>query len=108
MALRQPTLTTIDPTALSYILKHPDTFPKQASLRRQLARYMDPGLVVSEGPQHRRQRKMLSVSFSPPQIRRYHDSLAEVTAKLQTKLGEIVSEEAWKEVEMLEWCFRWR
>ena len=111
MALQNPTFTSIDPAALTFISKNPDIFPKQSSLRRQLARYMDEGLVVAEGIQHSRQRKALSSSFALNQIKRYHSQFMDVTQKLGTRLDDQFAEKGFQqriEVDILSWTLSWR
>ncbi|TYJ59084.1 hypothetical protein B9479_000073 [Cryptococcus floricola] len=60
---------TIDTTAISYVLSHPDLFPKPVHGRAILGDMLGNGLVVAEGSDHRKQRKALSPSFSPNSIK---------------------------------------
>lgn len=62
-------LFTTDTTALSYILNHSDVFQKPTSLRRALVELLGNGLLVSEGHEHKRQRKILQSAFNPANIR---------------------------------------
>ncbi|WVR08887.1 hypothetical protein IAU60_005946 [Kwoniella sp. DSM 27419] len=60
---------TSDPVALNYILGHSDLFPKPEQTRKGMADMLGNGVLVAEGPDHRRQRKVLNPSFSPAAIR---------------------------------------
>ncbi|ODO08887.1 hypothetical protein L198_00624 [Cryptococcus wingfieldii CBS 7118] len=59
---------TTDPTALNYIVSHPDFFPKPEYIRTEIASVGGVGLVVAEGDQHRKQRKVLNGCFTPAAI----------------------------------------
>ncbi|WVQ81330.1 hypothetical protein IAT38_003453 [Cryptococcus sp. DSM 104549] len=77
---------TADPVALSYILSHPDVFPKPAQARKGLREMLGNGLLVAEGDDHRKQRKALNPSFSPGAIRGmvpiFYDKAYELREKL--------------------------
>jgi hypothetical protein len=60
---------TADPVALSYILNHPDTFPKPELTRQQMEQFLGNGVLIAEGADHRRQRKILNPSFSQAAVR---------------------------------------
>lgn len=60
---------TADPVALSYILNHPDTFPKPELTRQQMEKFLGNGVLIAEGADHRRQRKILNPSFSQAAVR---------------------------------------
>jgi hypothetical protein len=60
---------TADPVALSYILSHPDTFPKPELTRQQMEQFLGNGVLIAEGADHRRQRKILNPSFSQAAVR---------------------------------------
>lgn len=85
MAFSQSALFTVDKAALSFILRSTDIFPKQKPLRRQLARYLDNGIVVAEGDVHRRQKKMLAPSFAPGMIKAYNGLFLDQSARLRDK-----------------------
>lgn len=108
--LGQTTLFTIDRAALEYVLRNTSIFPKQKPLRRQLARYLDNGVVVAEGEEHRRQRKMLQSSFAPAMIKEYHTIFAETSDRLKEKLLAQVSEADDESVvvDMLKHVMAWR
>ncbi|KAK4684235.1 hypothetical protein P7C73_g5960, partial [Tremellales sp. Uapishka_1] len=62
-------LYTTDPLALSYILQHSDVFTKPEQIRKGMTRWLGNGVLVAEGEDHRKQRKLLQPSFSPAAIR---------------------------------------
>lgn len=62
-------LTTTDPVALNYILNHDDQIPKPGITRTFLGNMLGNGVLVAQGADHRRQRRVLNPSFSPQSIR---------------------------------------
>ncbi|OCF32427.1 hypothetical protein I316_05853 [Kwoniella heveanensis BCC8398] len=60
---------TADPVALSYILGHGDLFPKPERTRKGMEDMLGNGVLVAEGHDHKRQRKVLNPSFSPAAVR---------------------------------------
>ena len=106
LALGKPALWTTDETALNYILRHPDLFPKQKPLRRQLARYLDEGLVVAEGPVHRRQRKQMMTGLSKEKIDGMADKILDVTEALAEKLRRDGSKK--EEIDAYKTLLDWR
>jgi cytochrome P450 len=83
---------TTDPTALSYILNHADVFPKSNQARRSLIDLLGNGLLVSEGHDHRRQRKILQSAFNPANIRGmipiFYDKAYELKDKMVTLIED--------------------
>ncbi|ORY33012.1 putative cytochrome P450 [Naematelia encephala] len=80
-------LLSIDPTAISYMLSHPDLFPKPERTRHEMAKILGEGVLIAEGDDHRRQRKLLNPSFSASAIRGmvpiFYDKAYELRDKLQ-------------------------
>ncbi|WWC98172.1 hypothetical protein V866_005063 [Kwoniella sp. B9012] len=64
-----PRFYTADPVALSYVLNHGDIFPKPPQTRKGMADMLGNGVLVAEGHDHKRQRKLLNPSFSPLAIK---------------------------------------
>ncbi|WVQ77158.1 hypothetical protein IAR50_006841 [Cryptococcus sp. DSM 104548] len=85
-----PTFQTSDPTALNYILTHPDLFPKPEYIRTEIASVGGVGLVVAEGEQHRKQRKVLNGCFTPAAIRGMVPTFYDKAYELRDKLLELV------------------
>ncbi|RXK38459.1 hypothetical protein M231_04224 [Tremella mesenterica] len=78
---------TADPLALSYILNHSDLFPKTGMARREMETILGRGVLIAEGEDHKRQRKVLNPSFSLTAVRGmlpiFYDSAYELRDKLQ-------------------------
>ncbi|KAF8319579.1 cytochrome-450 hydroxylase [Cantharellus anzutake] len=62
-------LLTLDPRAVHYILHNPQLYEKPTISRRYLAHLIGEGLLATEGPQHRQQRKVMNPAFSPSNLR---------------------------------------
>ncbi|KAG8961220.1 hypothetical protein FRC03_005650 [Tulasnella sp. 419] len=61
---------TFDPVAINYMLgRASDLYPKPWQSRRFISRLIGEGLFVSEGEEHRRQRKIISPAFSSQALR---------------------------------------
>ena len=78
---------TTDPTALSYILNHADVFPKPNQARRSLIDLLGNGLLVSEGHDHRRQRKILPANIRG-MIPIFYDKAYELKDKMVTLIED--------------------
>lgn len=55
--------------ALNHVIHHSDIYQKPEKLRTFLARVVGWGVLVTEGNQHRLQRKILNPAFGPGQVR---------------------------------------
>ncbi|KAG9003813.1 hypothetical protein FRB93_010829 [Tulasnella sp. JGI-2019a] len=60
---------TLDPKAIAHIVNHPYDYPKPTQYREFLEQYMGKGVLVAEGADHRRQRKIMNPCFGTAQIR---------------------------------------
>ncbi|KAI0364507.1 cytochrome P450 [Pilatotrama ljubarskyi] len=83
--MNSPTLFTLDPRAIHYVLTHSMDYRKPESARRSLAKLLGEGLVVVEGEQHRQQRRILNPAFGPVQIR----ALTDIFVRKATELGDV-------------------
>ncbi|VDB84027.1 unnamed protein product [Peniophora sp. CBMAI 1063] len=95
-------LVITDPSALADVLiKNVTTFPAiDISGSLDLMRYLfGPGLIASNGPEHRRQRKLLNPSFSSAQIKRLAPLVQDVAFQLRAALSEQVARDAHEERE---------
>ncbi|ODN79874.1 hypothetical protein L202_03767 [Cryptococcus amylolentus CBS 6039] len=82
---------TTDPTALNYIVSHPDLFPKPKYIWTEIASVGGgEGLVMAEGDQHRKQRKVLNGCFTPAAIAGMVPTFYDKAYELREKLLEIV------------------
>lgn len=83
---------TADPVALSYILQHADTFPKPDLTREQMETFLGNGVLIAEGADHRRQRKILNPSFSQAAVRDMVPIFLDKAYDLRDKLAEMVAD----------------
>lgn len=83
---------TVDPTALSYILQHADTFPKPDLTREQMETFLGNGVLIAEGADHRRQRKILNPSFSQAAVREMVPIFLDKAYDLKDKLQGMISD----------------
>ncbi|KAG8998614.1 hypothetical protein FRB90_012275, partial [Tulasnella sp. 427] len=64
-------LLTFDTRAINYILNQaPELYPKAWQSRRMLTRLLGEGVAVTEGEQHKRQRRVINPAFSAAALRR--------------------------------------
>jgi cytochrome P450 len=83
-----------DPTALSYILSHPDQFPKPDMARKQMTEILGNGVLIAEGADHRRQRKILNPSFSQAAVRDMTPIFYDKSYELKEKLLALIADES--------------
>ncbi|KAJ7494429.1 cytochrome P450 [Mycena galericulata] len=62
-------LYTTDTSALNHFLTNSNIYQKPESVRYNLARMLGAGVLVSEGDQHRQQRRIMNPAFGAPQVR---------------------------------------
>ena len=82
---------TADPIALSYILQHADTFPKPDLTREQMETFLGNGVLIAEGADHRRQRKILNPSFSQAAVREMVPMFLDKAYELKDTLNHMVT-----------------
>ncbi|ODO08024.1 hypothetical protein I350_03607 [Cryptococcus amylolentus CBS 6273] len=85
-----PRLLTIDPTVLSYVLYHPDLFPKCNATKRMLVDMVGKGLLVVEGEEHRKQRRALSACFTPNALKGMTSIFYDKAYELKDKLANMI------------------
>lgn len=85
---------TEDTTALAYILSHSDLFQKPSQTRKGLADMLGNGLLVAEGHDHKRQRKVLNSSFSPAAVRDMVPIFFEKGYQLRDKMLAMIDDES--------------
>ncbi|RDX47337.1 cytochrome P450 [Lentinus brumalis] len=103
-------LNLFDPKALhSVLVKDVDNFPHDLNPSNDLHFLLGPGLLTTEGPQHRRQRKILNPVFSVAHLRNmthiFYDIAHKLRRALETrvyKVPEEVDMNAWMGRTMLE------
>ncbi|KAG9003793.1 hypothetical protein FRB93_010809 [Tulasnella sp. JGI-2019a] len=60
---------TLDPKAIAHVMNHSYDYPKPESIREGLVQLLGRGVLVAEGDEHRRQRKIMNPCFGIAQIR---------------------------------------
>ncbi|KAG8889125.1 hypothetical protein FRB98_005740 [Tulasnella sp. 332] len=60
---------TLDPKAVAHIVNHSYDYPKPSEFRNLLTEALGKGVLVAEGSDHRRQRKIMNPCFGLAQIR---------------------------------------
>ncbi|MBW0511379.1 hypothetical protein O181_051094 [Austropuccinia psidii MF-1] len=86
-------LTTTDPKALNHILVHRSyDYPKPFEVQGELGRLLGRGILLAEGEHHKRQRKLISPTFSPAQLRSLAPLVFAVGQKLSAKWTEEISQ----------------
>ncbi|CCM05373.1 uncharacterized protein FIBRA_07589 [Fibroporia radiculosa] len=80
--LNQDVLYTADTRAVSHVFNHTDEYQKPEDVRSSLAELLAEGLLVVEGEQHRRQKRVMNAAFSPAQIRELTEIFIEKSIRL--------------------------
>ncbi|KAM5533699.1 hypothetical protein V8D89_012666 [Ganoderma adspersum] len=98
-------INVYDPKALySIAIKDQDVWQKNAGAAN--VRLLGPGLLTTEGAQHRKQRKMLTPVFSIAYLRGITSVFYETTHKLRDGLIADIGAPGSKEVDILKWMGR--
>ncbi|KAJ1300972.1 hypothetical protein OPQ81_003396 [Rhizoctonia solani] len=99
-------LFTADIRALTYIMTHTDTFPKPDNIRQNLADLLGYGLISAEGDVHRRERRIMSPSFGPAQIRELVPIFWDKSNKLRDIWLNILKDSHDGTIDVLSWLSR--
>ncbi|KAH9973187.1 cytochrome P450 [Lactifluus volemus] len=82
-----PKLLALDPVAISYILQNDDTFQKQEFHKYIVGSLTGNGLIVAEGSEHRKQRKVMNPAFEKSlQLREIWADLASKSSRKDGRL----------------------
>jgi len=84
---------TIDTTAISYILGHSYSFTKPDQVKRTMINILGNGVLVAEGDDHKKQRKVLNSSFSPAAIREMVPIFFDKAYELRDKMITMVEDQ---------------
>ncbi|PBK62890.1 cytochrome P450 [Armillaria solidipes] len=76
-------LMTIDTKALTHILFNAYDYPKPPITRTLPTEVIGQGIIIAEGNEHRRQRKVMSPAFSHSHILQFHDIFLEKATQLR-------------------------
>lgn len=85
-------LWTVDPRALNHILTHSLDYQKPAQARANLSFVLGNGVLITEGEQHRSQRRIMNPAFGPAQIRELTTIFVEKAAQLRDMWASELSE----------------
>ncbi|KAI0636252.1 hypothetical protein C8Q77DRAFT_632506 [Trametes polyzona] len=66
-------LFTVDPKAIAHILARDDVYQKPRQVRTFIAQMLGNGVLLKEGEQHRRQKRVVNPAFGHIQIREFTD-----------------------------------
>ncbi|KAH8102301.1 cytochrome P450 [Cristinia sonorae] len=78
-----PRLYTHDERALNHIMTHSMDYQKPETARFNLTSVLGAGVLVTEGEQHRQQRRIMNPAFGPAQIRDLTSIFLEKSVKLR-------------------------
>ncbi|KAF8318459.1 cytochrome P450 [Clavulina sp. PMI_390] len=93
--LKSPRISITDPRALHHVLiSEPYKFPKPPFVRKMLASALGEGLVIVEGEDHRRQRKIMNPSFGPAHIKSLYPVFMEKSHQANVMLSFVQTSSA--------------
>jgi cytochrome P450 len=90
-------ILTIDPAAMSHVLKQSTIYEKPWQSRRLITRLLGCGLLSAEGQVHKRQRRVATPAFSIQNMRTLVPVVFTTGNKLKDRLMEIIQESSSKE-----------
>ncbi|KAH9054513.1 cytochrome P450 [Lactarius vividus] len=98
-------LLTVDPVAVAYILQNSEVFQKLEFLGFMLG--SSEGLLVVEGAQHRKQRKVMNPAFGPAQVRKLTSLFLEKSLELRDIWADLISKTTRKDGKLGLDTFTW-
>lgn len=101
--LNKPRLMTVDVRALSYILKHSETYQKPEPLRYHLSKILGAGLLLVEGEKHKQQRRIMNPAFTPAHLRSLAPIFLQKSMELRDVWSRLCSSKQSTRVDALEW-----
>ncbi|KAF8188482.1 cytochrome P450 [Mycena galopus ATCC 62051] len=96
-------LYTTDTRALNHFLTHSYIYQKSEPARYSLARYVGPGVLVTEGDVHRQQRKIMNPAFGAPQIRELTEIFIQKSLELRDIWASQTTESGAVRVDVIPW-----
>ncbi|CDO69788.1 hypothetical protein BN946_scf184766.g33 [Trametes cinnabarina] len=78
-------LLATDTRAINHVLTHSAHYHKPAQAQRDLSRLLGEGVLITEGEQHRQQRRIMNPAFGPAQIR----GLTEIFVEKANQLRDV-------------------
>ncbi|EMD33454.1 hypothetical protein CERSUDRAFT_160359 [Gelatoporia subvermispora B] len=83
---------TMDLKVINYILRHSTEFPKPRASRFFLSKLLGEGVLVAEGEEHRKQRRIMNPAFGPAQIRELTGTFMDKAIELQNFWDSAIQE----------------
>ncbi|KAI8969893.1 cytochrome P450 [Trametes punicea] len=100
-------LLTIDTKALGHILVRDDVYQKPPAVRTYIATLLGNGTILSEGEQHRRQKRVVTPAFGSLQIRAFTDLFLSKASQLRDILSvEVTRNRGVAMVDIHDWVHR--
>ncbi|OSD05293.1 cytochrome P450 [Trametes coccinea BRFM310] len=78
-----PVLMLTDTRGINHVLTHSAHYFKPSQAQRDLARLLGTGVLLTEGEQHRQQRRIMNPAFGPSQIRELTEIFVEKSNELR-------------------------
>ncbi|KAI9443955.1 cytochrome P450 [Lactarius indigo] len=100
-------LLTVDPVAIAYILQNSEIFQKSDFLKFSLGTFTGRGLLFVEGPQHRKQRKVMNPAFGPAQVRKFTSLFLEKSLELRDIWADLITKSTRKDGKLSFNAFVW-
>lgn len=91
--LSPPAIVTADLTAIAHIQRNADTFVKPPLQLRMVRRLVGDGVLIAEGHDHRRQRRILNTAFSPTAVRDTVPIMYTKAIELCQRLAAVIDED---------------
>ncbi|KAG8877060.1 hypothetical protein FRB97_003739, partial [Tulasnella sp. 331] len=100
-------LFTADTQAMAFVLNQPHKFHKQKFATKVLRNIMGEGLLVAEGFEHKRQRKIMNPAFGVTAMRDITPMLMDIALELRDawkkELTQSISGPGWQIINVLPW-----
>ncbi|TBU29268.1 cytochrome P450 [Dichomitus squalens] len=98
---------TYDPKVMHTVLiKDVESFPKITSAYTDVTLLLGPGLLTTDGAQHRKQRKLLNPVFSIAHLRGVSHIFFDINHRLRNAIGKRLCMEEWRVLDMNGWMAR--
>ncbi|CAL1696958.1 unnamed protein product [Somion occarium] len=101
-------LYTVDIRAINHLLMNSTTiYQRSETSRKNVIRLLGPGLLITEGEQHRQQRKIMNPAFGPAQLREFTDIFFDKALQLRNIWNSQVSKNSGStRIDVLNWMSR--
>ncbi|KAI0648738.1 cytochrome P450 [Trametes meyenii] len=100
-------LFTMDTKALGRILAHDEVYQKPPPVRDFVAQMLGNGTVLTEGEQHRKQKRVVNPAFGPMQIREFTDLFLAKASQLRDVFSlEVTRHRGVAHLDVYDWVLR--